>query len=274
MNVSMQDGWNIGWKLGHVLDGRAPESLLATYSAERQEIAQNLIDFDREWSTLMARKPSEITDPTDLATYYLATAEFPSGFMTQYTSSMITGSDAHQALAAGFPIGKRFKSAEVVRVGDGNAIHLGHHAKADGRWRVYAFAGRDTASLDAWAAEAGPVFSRFTRADADSDSVFDVKAIYQQPHEEVEVTSAPELFQPKTGPLGLTDWEKVYAAGPDAWRAVDIFDERELSRDGVVVVVRPDQYVAAVLPLTATDELAAFFAGALLDQREVSPVAG
>ena len=33
MNVSMQDGWNIGWKLGHVLDGRAPASLLATYSA-------------------------------------------------------------------------------------------------------------------------------------------------------------------------------------------------------------------------------------------------
>ena len=36
---------------------------------------------------------------------------------------------------------------------------------------------------------------------------------------------------------------------------------------GAVIVVRPDQYVAAVLPLTATDELAAFFAGALVDQR-------
>ena len=31
----------------------------------------------------------------------------------------------------------------------------------------------------------------------------------------------------------------------------------------VVVVVRPDQYVAAVLPLTATAELAAFFDGCL-----------
>jgi len=35
--------------------------------------------------------------------------------------------------------------------------------------------------------------------------------------------------------------------------------ERELTDGGVVVVVRPDQYVAAVLPLTATDELARFF---------------
>ncbi|MFS0893043.1 FAD-dependent monooxygenase [Microbacterium sp. 179-I 3D3 NHS] len=264
MNVSMQDGFNLGWKLGSVLSGRAPESLLATYSAERRPVAQQLIDFDREWSSLMARKPSEITDPGDLATYYLATAEFPSGFMTQYTASMVTGSDAYQALAVGFPIGKRFKSAEVVRVGDGNAIHLGHHARADGRWRVYAFGDRTGATLDAWAVEAAPVFARFTPSDADVDAVFDVKAVYQQPYEEVEVTSTPDLFQPKTGPLGLTDWEKVYAAGPSKWTETDIFAARELSRDGVVVVVRPDQYVAAVLPLDGVGELAAFLDGAFL----------
>ncbi|WP_449407765.1 FAD-dependent monooxygenase [Microbacterium maritypicum] len=264
MNVSMQDGFNLGWKLGSVLTGRAPEALLATYGAERRPVAQQLIDFDREWSTLMARKPSEITDPGELATYYLATAEFPSGFMTQYTASMITGTDAHQDLAAGFPIGKRFKSAEVVRVGDGNVVHLGHHAKADGRWRVYAFGDRDGSALAAWASAAAPVFARFTPADADADAVFDVKAVYQQPHEGLEVTTAPALFQPKTGPLGLTDWEKVYAAGPSKWTDTDIFAARELSRDGVVVVVRPDQYVATVLPLDAVDELEDFVAGALL----------
>ncbi|MEN0021861.1 MAG: FAD-dependent monooxygenase [Microbacterium sp.] len=264
MNVSMQDGFNLGWKLGSVLTGLAPEALLATYSAERRPVAQQLIDFDREWSSLMARKPSEITDPGDLATYYLATAEFPSGFMTQYTPSMITASDAHQRLAAGFPVGKRFASAEVVRVADGNVIHLGHHARADGRWRVYAFGDRDGSALAAWAEEAAAVFARYTPSDADVDAVFDVKAVYQQPYEEVEVTTAPALFQPRTGPLGLTDWEKVYAAGPSKWTEVDIFEARELSRDGVVVVVRPDQYVAAVLPLSAVDELGAFLEGMLL----------
>jgi phenol 2-monooxygenase len=267
MNVSMQDGFNLGWKLGSVLTGRAPESLLATYGAERRPVAQQLIDFDREWSSLMARKPEEISDPGDLATYYLATAEFPSGFMTQYTESMITGTDAHQALAAGYPLGKRFKSAEVVRVGDGNAIHLGHHAKADGRWRVYAFGDRDGGGLAAWASQAEPLFARFTPANADQDAVFDVKAIYQQPFEEVEVTAAPSLFQPRSGPLGLVDWEKVYAAGPSKWTDVDIFEARELSRDGVVVVVRPDQYVAAIFPLDGVAELERFLAGAFVPAR-------
>ncbi|NNU28253.1 FAD-dependent monooxygenase [Isoptericola sediminis] len=269
MNVSMQDGLNLGWKLGSVLTGLSPESLLATYSSERQPVAQELIDFDREWSSLMARKPEEISDPTELAQHYLATSEFPSGFMTRYAPSMIVGEPSHQELAAGFPIGKRFKSAEVTRVADGNAVHLGHHARADGRWRLYAFAdaplaGEDSA-LAAWAAWVGSAESpvaRHTPAGADVDAVFDVKVVYQQAFQEVDLAGVPGVFRPRTGPLGLIDWEKVFAAGPTVWTGVDIFAERELSRDGVVVVVRPDQYVAHVLPLTATDELAAFLDGA------------
>jgi phenol 2-monooxygenase len=273
MNVSMQDGFNLGWKLGHVLTGLAAPTLLETYSAERQPVAQQLIDFDREWSTLMARKPEDISDPQELATFYLGTAEFPSGFMTRYGPSAIVTDDAHQALAPGFPLGKRFKSVEVTRVCDGNVIHLGHHARADGRWRIYAFADAaapgEASALTAWAdwlaSPASPI-ARFTPEGADVDAVFDVKAIYQQAYPDVDLGEVPSPFLPKTGPLGLTDWEKVYAAGPDAWKQVDIFAERELSRDGVVVVVRPDQYVAAVLPLTATDELAAFFEGCMLPQ--------
>ena len=115
MNVSMQDGFNLGWKLGAVLTGRSPQELLSTYGAERHPVAQQLIDFDREWSSLMARKPEEISDPNELATFYLGTAEFPSGFMTQYTSSMIIGSDAHQDSGRGLP------ARQAVQVGGGGA---------------------------------------------------------------------------------------------------------------------------------------------------------
>lgn len=273
MNVSMQDGFNLGWKLGHVLTGLSPASLLSTYSAERQPVAQQLIDFDREWSSLMARKPEEISDPQDLATYYLATAEFPSGFMTQYGPSMIVTDAANQALAEGFPLGKRFKSVEVVRVCDGNVVHLGHHAKADGRWRIYAFADAaaagEASALASWAgfmASPESPIVRFTPDDADVDAVFDVKVIYQQRFEDVDITRVPQVFLPHTGPLALTDWEKVYAAAPSAWSDADIFAERGLSRDGVVVVVRPDQYVAGIFPLDATDELADFLGEVFLPQ--------
>src|SRR3546814_12463556 len=50
MNVSMQDGFNLGWKLGQVLEGRSPASLLGPYPDERPVTAQNLIHFHRAWS--------------------------------------------------------------------------------------------------------------------------------------------------------------------------------------------------------------------------------
>jgi phenol 2-monooxygenase (NADPH) len=54
MNVSMQDAFNLGWKLASVLRKRCSPSLLHTYSAERRTIAKELIDFDREWAGLIA----------------------------------------------------------------------------------------------------------------------------------------------------------------------------------------------------------------------------
>lgn len=269
MNVSMQDGWNIGWKLGHVLDGRSPETLLATYSAERQVIAQNLIDFDKEWSALMATPGEELPDPSYLEEFYVKTFEFPAGFMTQYAPSMLIAEPTHQKLALGYPIGKRFKSALVHRVSDTVPIQLGHHARADGRWRIYVFADESAPGsgpvndLATWLVDdpTSPLKAQ-TPADLDVDAYFDVKVVYQQPFADIDLGRVPEAFRPRTGPLRLLDWEKVYATGDGH----DIFEEREISRDGAIVVVRPDHYVANVLPLTATHELVSFFDGSSSDE--------
>jgi phenol 2-monooxygenase len=268
MNVSLQDGFNIGWKLGHVLDGRAPEVLLDTYSAERQVVAKNLIDFDKKWSSLMAAKPEELEDPSSVQQFYLETFEFPAGFMTQYPPSLLIGDPVHQALAAGFPLGKRFRSAEVVRVSDANPVHLGHHARADGRWRIYVFAGPEPPGVASTVSDFAdwldhsphsPIVAH-TPDGADLDAWFDVKVIYQQRFEAVDLRQVPKVFLPRTGMLGLIDYEKVYAAGPGPdGTGEDIFATRGIDRGGAVVVVRPDQYVAHVLPLTATEALSAFF---------------
>ncbi|MBX3103786.1 MAG: FAD-dependent monooxygenase [Cryobacterium sp.] len=264
MNVSMQDGFNLGWKLGSVLTGRSPESLLRTYHGERLVIAQNLIDFDKEWSTLMAIKPEDWDREESLDEFYQRTAEFPAGFMTQYLPSMIIADAANQSLAEGYPIGKRFKSARVIRIADAVPAHLGHHARADGRWRIYAFADTDRTELDSWAewmlhSPESPLL-RFTPTGSDPDSVFDVKVIYQQDYSEIEIPTIPKVFLPQVGPFELIDYEKIYAARSDD----DIFETRGIDRGGAVVVVRPDQYVAGVWPLTAPAELAAFFAGNML----------
>lgn len=266
MNVSMQDGWNLAWKLGYVLEGRSPESLLHSYSDERQVTSKNLIDFDKEWSTLMAKRPEEFTSPTELEDFYVQTAEFPAGFMTEYTEGILTAATASdQTLATGFSIGKRFKSVETVRVSDAVTVHLGHHHRADGRYRIYAFADASGEKLNQWAGEMlaeGSPIHRFTPVGADIDSIFDVKAVYQQSHREIEYADVPPLFKPLSGPFQLVDYEKVYAA----IAGNDIFDERGISRDGAVVVVRPDHYVAGVFGLEDTAGLAELLGRAFLPQ--------
>ncbi|WP_436326705.1 FAD-binding monooxygenase [Brevibacterium sp. FAM 27836] len=271
MNVSMQDGFNIAWKLGQVITGRSSTELLRTYSAERQVTAKNLIDFDKEWSTLMATPQEELPDKAYLEEFYVKTAEFPAGFMTEYTESMITTSTKHQELAAGFPIGKRFKSARVQRSCDANFIHLGHEAKADGRWRVYVFAdaAAPTAAVDGTAEskvaglaqwlESDPTspLVAYRRADEDLDALIELSVIYQQEHAEFAFPDVPRVFRPHVGAFDLEYVEKIYAALSDD----DIFDVREISRDGAVVVVRPDQYVSGVFPLEAHSEIGDYFAG-------------
>lgn len=262
MNVSMQDGFNLGWKLGYVLTQRSPASLLSTYSGERQVVAANLIAFDKQWSTMMAKRPEEFEDPGELEAFYTRTIEFPAGFMTEYAPSMITNDAEQQARATGFPVGKRFKSARVSRVCDGNPLQLGHQARADGRWRLYVFADAATAGensatqrLAEWLASSpqSPL-NAGGHGDARSDW-FDIKVIYQQRHEDVAINQVPQVFKPTVGPFALMDLENVFGVAPDE----DIFDLRGIDRNGALVVVRPDQYVADVLSLEDTGRLAAFF---------------
>lgn len=267
MNVSMQDGFNIGWKLGHVLDGRAPKELLATYHGERQPAAQNLINFDREWSTLMATPTEELDDPQAVEKYYVAAEEFAAGMMTQYDENLIVGTTEHQKLAVGFPVGRRFKSVEVLRRCDAFVQHLGHQHTADGRYRIYAFADSPKAgeesALSAWADEVASILSAYTPKGADDNAYFDVKVIYQQTnHHEYEILDAPALFRPRNGKFNIPNWENVFNALPDQ----DIFELRGISRHGAVVIVRPDQYVGAVLPLDDPRAVEEYFSSALTKQ--------
>jgi phenol 2-monooxygenase len=279
MNVSMQDAFNLGWKLASVLEGRSPDSLLQTYSAERQAIARELIDFDKEWSAMIASPPKDPSDPgsggvdpTELQEYFQRSLRYTAGVATRYTPSPLTGDATHQRLAEGFPIGMRFHSAPVIRLADAKPVHLGHAARADGRWRLYAFA--DTAApsdpdsrLRALCEHLehspdSPV-RRFTPAGADIDAVFDVRAVFQQNHRELALADLPSLLLPRKGRYGLVDYEKAFTSD---LRREDVFEARGIARDeGALVVVRPDQYVSHVLPLGAHSELAAFFGPLMLE---------
>jgi phenol 2-monooxygenase (NADPH) len=282
MNVSMQDGFNLGWKLASVLRKRCAPQLLHTYSVERQTIAKELIDFDREWANVLGSAAKSTAggdgkrfDPDETQNYFARHGRYTAGTATHYRHSILTGAATYQHLAAGLTIGTRLHSATVIRVTDAKPVQLGHTVKADGRWRIFAFAeagdpAADTSSIRALCnflaeAQASPV-KKYTPAGEDIDSVIDVRVIFQQGHESLAVETMPPYLLPKKGRYGLCDYEKLFCA--DLKSGKDIFTMRGINREqGCMIVVRPDQYIAHVLPSDGFEQLAAFFDGFMTRQQ-------
>ncbi|WP_276809268.1 FAD-dependent monooxygenase [Castellaniella defragrans] len=275
LNTSLPDTFNLGWKLAAVLQGRSQPKLLQTYEAERRKVAFMLIDADREMSALVATRPGAGRDASsakistaDIEKFIARQNGFIAGTSIGYDESWLCTGHEHQALASGFPIGQRFHSAQAVRVADGRPVQLGHLNKADGRWRIFLF-GDAKNPLDAASgsarligflagADTSPV-KRYTPAGADVDSVIDVCAVFQQ--RDLAIEDLPDFLWPAKGKYGLRDYEKVF----QTTEAHDIFEQRGIDRSkGCIVVVRPDQHIANILPLDAHAELSRFFDGFML----------
>lgn len=256
MNVSMADAFNLGWKLAAVVRGQSPASLLDTYTAERHAKAVELIEFDKDMARLFSERPVTEADASRFQEYFQKHGRYTAGVETRYDPSMITGSDEYQTRARGLVVGMRFHSAPVIRLADAKPMQLGHVLKADGRWTVVIFAPEhDDGRAGGPVAESCVAMTRWP--------LFDVRAVFPQSHRDLAVDTLPDALFPRVGRLGLIDYERVFC--PDLTRGRDIFDARGIDRErGALVVVRPDQFVAAILPVEAHAELADFLDGVLL----------
>lgn len=139
MNVSLQDGYNIGWKLGEVLKGLARPDLLETYVLERQKVAIDLINFDRYFSKLFSSGASKT--PAEFQEGFIKSGRYTAGLTSKYDSSTITTNLESNLLASNVVAGMRLPSAQVVRFCDSKPIQLMETLKSDGRWRIMSFVG-------------------------------------------------------------------------------------------------------------------------------------
>jgi phenol 2-monooxygenase len=279
LNTSLPDTFNLGWKVASVLQGKCKPKLLQTYSSERRKVALQLLEADRQLSKLVATRPSSDNDASeaktntaDIEKFMAKQNGFVAGTAIEYYRSYICTGDDNQHLASGFKIGQRFHSAEAIRVADGDRQHLGHLNKADGRWRIFVFGNKqnpvdpssDSYDLIQFLAndDNSPVI-KYTPEGTDIDSVFDVYAVFQQ--QGLSIEGMPDFLWPAKGKYGLRDYEKVFHAE----EGNDIFELRNIDRSmGCIVVVRPDQHIANILPLTAHEELTEFFDEFMIPQNK------
>ena len=269
MNVSMADTWNLGWKLAAVIRGTAKPELLHTYSDERQAVAKELIDFDREFSRMFSARGAEgrlatprsssVTSSRKAASLRELRRGTPRPWSPPKRSSSTSRRASRSGCAStlprssGWPMPSRSSSAtSPARTAPGASTSsptADDPTGADSRAREL---------CEFLASDASPI-QRFTPESADPDSVIDVRAIFQQGHRDLDVDEMPSVLLPRKGRFGLIDYEKMFCPDP---KADDVFDLRGVNREtGCIVVVRPDQYISHVLPLHGHEALTDFFAG-------------
>ncbi|OLN96733.1 Phenol 2-monooxygenase 3 [Colletotrichum chlorophyti] len=173
MNVSMQDTYNLGWKVALAAKGIVKRSILSTYQSERRRVAQDLIEFDHRFSRLFSGRPAkDVMDAEGVSMEvfkdaFLKGNLFASGLSVNYGPSnlvakagdaLVEGDGSKdvratstevsaetfakkQALATGLPVGMRFNSFKVLNQACARPWHFQERLKADGRFRVVLFAG-------------------------------------------------------------------------------------------------------------------------------------
>ncbi|WYZ34231.1 hypothetical protein EsH8_I_000507 [Colletotrichum jinshuiense] len=181
MNVSMQDSYNLGWKIGLVCKNVLPRHVLSTYELERKKIAKDLIAFDGKFSKLFTGRPAkDIQNETGVSDdefqkAFHTSRMFTTGVGVTYQPTVLVasqpgeGADNEQglktsaaksspSLATNCKVGQRFPSHRVIRQSDARLWELHHKLPSNGRFRLVVFGGdisqqepRDrTNALGAW----------------------------------------------------------------------------------------------------------------------------
>ena len=281
MNVSMQDSFNLGWKLAAVLQGRSPETLLHSYNEERHAVAHELIEFDKDWASLLHRATQDDSSVSaeEVQEYFVRSGHYTAGTATHYVESQLTGGTEHQQLASGLVPGKRFHSSPIVRLIDAKPMQLGHILEADGRWRIIICAPKKESivqSIDALDhvceflefSRQSPI-RRFTPDSVAMDSVIDVRAVIPYFFRDLEISDMPEFLLPRKGQFQLRDYEKLFCFGADD--DSNFYSNRGIDEnEGCLIVVRPDQYVSKILPFNAVNELGQHFSAFMIEPHNPS----
>ncbi len=109
LNTGVQDAVNLGWKLGQVVKGISPESLLDSYHAERHPVGARVLRNTMAQVALM-RADDRIEALRDTVSELLSMDEPRKRF-----AAMMSGLDIHYDLGEGHPlVGRRMPDLDLV----------------------------------------------------------------------------------------------------------------------------------------------------------------
>ncbi|KAJ6158089.1 hypothetical protein N7485_010915 [Penicillium canescens] len=273
MNMSMQDGFNVGWKIALAVAGTGKPEILATYDLERHPLAEMLLDFDRHWSPMFTdQKPPGEKATKAAAMFDIAGKfeDFADGWKVFYPGSCLVCKPGSEAVARYIVPGERLKPVKLRHQAEGGTKWTTRLLESDGRFRILVLAGDIRNPMQKGRLEtlcqvfAGQFTSkqspldRYVSIPGRYDSSIDVLTIHSAPWKEAEFFDFPEILRP-FDPVRGWAYDKVWCDDSCIFdRYCDGTAYEKWGVDwvlGALVIVRPDQYIGWVGELGDVDEM-------------------
>ena len=251
MNVSMQDTYNLCWKICSVLKGLAKPEILETYHTERRQLALDLIKVDHEISRFYSVASA---GQSDFQAFREKFYDFLSGVAVTYDQSLLSyhkpnSMTLKESVAANVIPGRRLSSYQVLNQADAKPTEMADLLPSDGRWRVLVFAGdlrhpEQSALMENHGDYIRQFLQEYTPPGQAIDSVIEVLTIHSAPRTSIELLDLHEIYHPWDDERGWDYW-KVYVDDASHHQGFDdAYEKYGIGRErGCFVVCRPDQHV-------------------------------
>ncbi|KUL88788.1 hypothetical protein ZTR_03505 [Talaromyces verruculosus] len=213
MNISMQDTYNLIWKLGSVITHNANPAILETYESERRPVARTLMELDKRVLSAYEQEDSKGEGVDKVRQQY---AGFMSGTGVVYEPSILVADyDTKFRLSrAGMEdvkVGMRLAcfNKKVKNQADGAMKHLLSFLRSTGVWRVLLFAGdlRQEAQLKK--------LNEFATSSLAKNYLHKLSSfvesflIHASPRDPIDFFDIPEMFRPFDETFGW-DYGRIF----------------------------------------------------------------
>ncbi|KAJ6105113.1 hypothetical protein N7523_010187 [Penicillium sp. IBT 18751x] len=261
MNVSMMDSYNLAWKLMYHINGLAPSSsdtknkvsLLDTYQTERHHIAQQLIDFDRKFSTMFSGQMGTtegLTQEEFQQTFKLGNG-FTSGCGVEYPENPIVvrnpevkcpirGTDY---LSGILRPGRRLLNVRLLRFADGCQRDIHDDLLSTGRFRILCLTSTDLLDRSSFSAKALDAVTLLTMQFP--ASLIEHIVLYPQLHRSFEWDDIPSCVKQQA--------EMSFYDGSALDNSYEIYGVDPAQ--GALAVIRPDGYIGIIAGLSEVGEV-------------------
>ncbi|EAW15299.1 FAD binding domain protein [Aspergillus clavatus NRRL 1] len=257
MNTSIQDSYNLVWKLAGVIKGYLNPSILATYDTERGMVARQLLEADRTTLELFEAKvgheSASLLERADDLRMFLA------GRLIRYADALLTLPSTQRI--GHFEAGECLPEVTITNHATGRPVHLHNALKANNSWCIIVFAG--DVSLSGGMGRIHELAKHLEEARGATSGLLDALLVHCAPWDAIELADLPCLFFPLYENTGR-DYTKIYIDEGS------VYDEAGVDRkDGGLILVRPDRYIGWTGRLEETDHLKRYLSHIFLTRSKV-----